>query len=72
MPALPYVTHIARDGDTVQRLRDGLAAAVADPNLASVRDDLLIDDFRVLTVADYAPIDAMEQDAAARGYPQIS
>ncbi|MEM7121967.1 MAG: PhnD/SsuA/transferrin family substrate-binding protein [Pseudomonadota bacterium] len=72
VPALPYVTHIHRDQNTVARLRDGLAAAIADPDLAAVRDALLIDDFAVLTVEDYAPIDRMQDEAIARGYPQIS
>ena len=72
VPALPYVTHIHRDPDTVARLREGLAAAIADPDLADVRDTLLIDDFAVLAVDDYAPIDRMQDEAIARGYPQIA
>ena len=72
VPALPYVTHIGHPVETVARMREGLAAAIADPDLADVRDTLLIGDFAVLTVDDYAPIDRMQDEAIARGYPQIS
>ena len=71
VPSLPYVTALSRDDDTVTRLRAGLKSAIADPLLAAVRDDLLIEDFAVLEAEDYASIDAMEREAAERGYPQI-
>jgi ABC-type phosphate/phosphonate transport system substrate-binding protein len=71
VPALPYVTALARDDDTVARLRAGLHRAIADPSLGAVRDDLLIGNFAVLETDDYAPIDEMERWAAEQGYPQI-
>jgi ABC-type phosphate/phosphonate transport system substrate-binding protein len=71
VPALPYVTAAGRGDGTVDRLRAGIRRALADPALAPVRDDLLIDDFVILETDDYAPIDAMEQEAEKRGYPQI-
>jgi ABC-type phosphate/phosphonate transport system substrate-binding protein len=71
VPALPYVTSLTRDDETVRRLRAGIAKAIADPSLGSVRDDLLIADFAVLDSDDYAPIDVMEREATARGYPRI-
>jgi ABC-type phosphate/phosphonate transport system substrate-binding protein len=71
VPALPYVTAISRDDETVARLRAGLRQAVDDPSLSAVRDDLLIEDFAILETADYEPIDVMERQAAERGYPQI-
>jgi ABC-type phosphate/phosphonate transport system substrate-binding protein len=71
VPALPYVTALSRDDDTVTRLRAAIREAVSDPALSAVRDDLLIEDFAILEAADYAPIDVMEREAAAQGYPQI-
>ncbi len=71
VPSLPYVTALTRDDETVARLCAGLKSATADASLATVRDDLLIADFAVLEVEDYAPIDLMESRAAERGYPQI-
>ena len=71
VPSLPYVTALIRNDDTVARLRAGLKSAIADASLTTVRDDLLIVDFAILEVEDYAPIDLMESRAAEQGYPQI-
>jgi len=71
VPALPYVTALSRDDETVRRLRAGIAAAAADASLEAVREALLIGGFEVLESEDYAPIDAMEREAAEWGYPQI-
>jgi len=59
-PGLPYVTSRTVPADTLSRLRDGVAAAFADPNLSTVRDGLLLDDFEVLDDRDYAEITALE------------
>jgi ABC-type phosphate/phosphonate transport system substrate-binding protein len=70
-PGLPYVTRAAADADLLQRLRAGLAAALADPDLAAVRDDLLLRSFTVIEADGYAAIDAFERDALAAGYPEL-
>jgi len=71
-PGLPYVTR-ASGGDTLlRRLRDGLFAALADPNLAAARADLLIAGAEVLPFEAYGCIDRMEAEAVADRYPEIA
>jgi ABC-type phosphate/phosphonate transport system substrate-binding protein len=62
-PGLPYVT-IAGD---VPRLRQALAAAFADPELAEARRALLLTGFSLLTEADYQRIPALEADMQRAG-----
>ena len=71
-PGLPYVTHAGADGDLIQRLRAGLARAVADPAFADVRADLLIADIAVLDLAAYDRIVEMETAVADMGYPRLN
>ena len=71
-PGLPYVTHAAADADLVQRLRAGLARAVADPALVDVRADLLVADIAVLDLAAYDRILEMESAAAEAGYASLN
>jgi ABC-type phosphate/phosphonate transport system substrate-binding protein len=70
-PAPPYVAPIAASADRVARLRAALDAAVADPELADVRETLFIGGFSPLGVDGYAPIAALEKKAAAAGYPEL-
>ncbi len=72
VPGLPYVTRIDASDNLVARLRAGLARAVADPELATVREALLIQDFEVLGLADYERIAEMEREAAETGYPVLA
>jgi ABC-type phosphate/phosphonate transport system substrate-binding protein len=71
-PALPFVTARNAGADKIARLRAGLARAVADPALADLRAELLIEDVLVLPEDAYRTVDRMEQDAAAQGYPQLA
>ena len=71
-PGLPYVTHGAADVDFVQRLRAGLARAVADPSLADLRADLLIADIAVLDFAAYDRVLEMETAAVGAGYARLN
>jgi ABC-type phosphate/phosphonate transport system substrate-binding protein len=71
-PGLPYVTSRHADGTLVDRLRDGLFAALADPDLAAARDDLLIAGAEALPLEAYGRIDGMEAEAQAHGYPEIA
>jgi len=70
-PSLPYVTRAAASDDLVARLRDGLAAAFADPALAAARAALLLADLAVIPVEDYAGMLAMAEEAAHRGYREL-
>jgi ABC-type phosphate/phosphonate transport system substrate-binding protein len=71
-PGLPFVTAGNADDELVRRLRAGLARTVADPALAAARSVLFLDDVVVLPDDAYLAIDRMEQDAIARGYPELA
>jgi len=70
-PGLPYVSRADAGADLVARLREALQRAVSDPALAAAREDLLLDDIQVLGLEEYARITAMEEAAAAAGYPEL-
>lgn len=61
-PGLPYVTAAATPPDSLQRLREAIAEAMADPDLAGVRDALLLSDARPLSLSDYAEISIWPRD----------
>ena len=70
-PALPYVTAVGRDAACVEGLRAGLRRACADPELAAVREALLIEGVEVLPERAYERILEMEREAEALGYPDV-
>ncbi|HEY4163874.1 MAG TPA: PhnD/SsuA/transferrin family substrate-binding protein [Dongiaceae bacterium] len=70
-PNLPYVTALATSAEDLERLRQGLANAHADPALAGSRKTLMIEGCEVLPLGAYAVIPAMEQAAVAAGYPEL-
>ena len=71
-PGLPYVTTQSCSPEQLERLRAGLAEALADPATAAAREALLIDGVEVLPTTAYQVILDMEQEAARAGYPQLS
>lgn len=71
-PGLPYITARATGPATLERLRSGLRAAMADPALAPVRDALLIAGMAVLPQDAYATILDAENQALALGYPDLA
>lgn len=71
-PGLPYVTRIEADDDLVRRMRAGLAAAAADPDLAEARAALLIAGVAVVERDDYERVDAMERETRELGYPELA
>lgn len=71
-PGLPYVTRAEVDGDTLTRLRRGLRAASADPELAQVRSELLMDGFEELDDAHYACIPAIIAETNEAGCPELA
>ena len=71
-PTLPYVTHIGRSDEEVERLREALQDAVQDPALAAVRERMMIAGFEALPRSAYDRIDAMENAAIAAGYPKLA
>ena len=71
-PGLPYVTRADAPADLVARLRDGLAAAVADPALAATRETLLLTSVEVPAPSAYDRILQMEAEAQTHGYPRLA
>ncbi len=71
-PNLPYVTRRGADGDLLDRLRAALETAMADPDLAAVREDLLLAGIEVLPPEAYGRIVEMEAEARDLGYPRIA
>ena len=68
-PGLPYITSLHTDEQTRQVLIESLHHVIADPSLASVRATLGLENVLELSMPDYAPILALERNAAASGYP---
>jgi ABC-type phosphate/phosphonate transport system substrate-binding protein len=71
-PGLPYITGGAASHDRLQRLRAGLARALADPALADVRAALLLTGAVELPLAAYDRIHELERSAIDAGYPALA
>jgi ABC-type phosphate/phosphonate transport system substrate-binding protein len=70
-PAPPLVTSATAGGERIDRVRDGLLAAMADPGSAEPRAALLLDRLAVLPVTAYQRIVEIEAVAAGRGYFEL-
>ena len=71
-PAIPYVTRIEAGADEVARMRDALLRMFAEPDLATARQDLLLDGIEVTEIEDYRRIVELRDQAAALGYPELA
>lgn len=67
----PFVTSRNTSIETVAALRMALADIVADPGLAETRTTLFLRDIVPGSPERYAPLRAIERDAAAAGYPDL-
>ncbi len=67
VPGLPFVTSVKTGPAMRERLRQALAAALADPSLAETRSALLISGMSVLAPSEYQVIVKREQECEARG-----
>lgn len=70
-PGLPYIAGPGVDGDGIERMRAAIVAALADPELAAVRAELLLDHAEVLPPEGYDEVLRMEREAVALGYPVL-
>ena len=70
-PGLPYATRIDAPPELVAQLRAGLRRAFADPELALLREALLLDGLDVLPDSAYACMAQLEADARQRGYVEL-
>ena len=71
-PNLPFITAGSAPPERLQRLREGLRAAMADPALAAARQALLLKDIMLLPESAYQPLLDMERDAERQGYPRLA
>jgi len=62
-PGLPYITRRDISAADLQKLRDGLQAAIADPALAETRAKLLIAGIEILPLHAYDRLLEMEREA---------
>jgi hypothetical protein len=65
------ISAITTAPETVQTLREALAAAARDPRLAEARDTLRLEGFSILPLNDYRLISHLEDRAQALGYPTL-
>ncbi len=72
VPAPPFVTAARTSPHVLQRLRRALLETLADPRLASVKEDLLLDDVDFLPLSAYRPIADLEEAARGHDYWEIS
>ena len=70
-PGLPCITSLSATDDELRALRDGLAAAMADPALVDTRAMLRIAGMEVLTEADYSELLGLTESADRAGMPSL-
>lgn len=70
-PSLPFVTSRHTPEPTLAALRAALKAAILAPELAEVRERLLLSDVLVSPDEELTAVRALERDAATLGYPRL-
>ncbi|MEP6546509.1 MAG: PhnD/SsuA/transferrin family substrate-binding protein [Gammaproteobacteria bacterium] len=70
-PAPPYVAPIGATRQSIAQLRSAFAAAMVDPALASVREDLYLGGISILDRTAYDRIRDVEKAAVALDYPEL-
>jgi ABC-type phosphate/phosphonate transport system substrate-binding protein len=70
-PAPPFVTRSNARPELVRQLRTALEDAMADPELAGARADLLLEGIELLPTSAYARITAFARFAATHAYPAL-
>lgn len=70
-PGLPWITAIDRDAVVLGALRRALADIANDPDLAQLREILLLQGFTALPLAAYFRVSTYAAKAATYGYPDL-
>jgi ABC-type phosphate/phosphonate transport system substrate-binding protein len=70
-PSLPFITARATSDTTLQALCSSLAAVIADPAFASVRERLFLDGFDFEPDPDFTVVLGLEREATNLQYPII-
>ena len=66
-PAPPYITSRNTSKDDLERIRDALVDALADPELAACRDELMIRGAKIVGIDKYQRIDEMARIGESAG-----
>ena len=66
-PAPPYITSQAVAKDELERMRDALVDALADPDLAACRDELMIRGAKLVDLEQYKRIDELARIGESAG-----
>jgi ABC-type phosphate/phosphonate transport system substrate-binding protein len=66
-PAPPYVTSATTSDEKLERIRDALVDALADPDLAACRDDLMIRGAKIVAIDQYSRIEEMARIGESAG-----
>jgi len=66
-PAPPYITSHGAKKEDVERMRDALVDALADPSLAACRDELMIGGAKIVPIEKYQRIDEMARIGESAG-----
>jgi ABC-type phosphate/phosphonate transport system substrate-binding protein len=67
-PSLPFITARATSDATLHKLRDALAAVLADRTLDSVRERLLLSGMDLEPLEGFSEVLTLERSAAHPGY----
>lgn len=70
-PGLPYITRSTMPPVDLRQLREGIAAAFADPMLGDVRSALFLSGVECPSDSDYERIIEQEQTSKDLGYPEL-
>jgi ABC-type phosphate/phosphonate transport system substrate-binding protein len=71
-PSLPYITAGATSDATLSALRSALADIAADPSLAAIRGNMLLDGFDFAPDREFTRVRALARNAADQGYPVLA
>ena len=71
-PSLPFIAAAGLGAHGIAAVREALASALADPDLAEARAALGLKEARLVTPADYDRVVEIERGAAAAGYARLA
>jgi ABC-type phosphate/phosphonate transport system substrate-binding protein len=71
-PGLPLISSMTTGEAWIDALGNALADVAIDPNLAAIREELLLDGFEVLPAETYTSVLSFEAEAVAQGYPRLA
>ena len=71
VPSLPYAVAKGTSPERIAQVRAALHEAVADPDSAAIREEILLDGFEDIDDKAYTPLVEMREEAESLGYPML-